>query len=277
MRTPTRRQYLSVNLLVDAGKPVNLGEWETHTIASLLKITLRELEPHPLLYPLIADQEVTSSLLALPDAERIGAVSNLLLSHRFSPRSVSVVRRVMLLLHKVLQHSSKNLMTANNLGIVFGPTLFVRDRSELMEAAHRLCSFMITNAPSIFDALDAAQAPGFEAPEDLPSERWTRARHVVVGTIQEQLQQHELLRQRSVPIVCISLRSPRASGTNADLSLLPDGSSWISSLADAVIQLNRQQSAALHEQPAASSAAATLPAEETSSVIQSVLRKLTFR
>jgi hypothetical protein len=232
-----------VCVCASTGQPVDPSEWDCHTYASLLKKVLRELPPFPLLRPLYQHVPLEQLMDLAVDA-RIEHIRTALVQY-VAKRALAVLKKVMLFLYIVQRAADKNRMTATNLGIVFGPTLFPLDSPHLMKVTQSLCSFMIEHASAIFNDLDPRQAV-----QVLPNDGvrwWKLTRDNAIATISHNLQAINGA-GTSVPVVCISLhaRKIEADGSvGADICSLPDGSSWASDLADVIIHLNEQQNSAI--------------------------------
>ncbi|KAF4620597.1 hypothetical protein D9613_000644 [Agrocybe pediades] len=101
----------------------DLCDWDRFndicSITSVLKTYFRSL-PDPLLTYDLHDQ-FTASIGIKDAASKFKTLSDLI--HKLPDAHYYTLRMLMLHLHRVLQRSDINLMTARNLGVVFGPTL----------------------------------------------------------------------------------------------------------------------------------------------------------
>ncbi|XP_028406785.1 rho GTPase-activating protein 24-like isoform X2 [Dendronephthya gigantea] len=114
-----------VTLLRDAfnkGKdPILPGDTDVHTVASILKMYLREL-PEPVIPfenfgPLIA----TIELYELHEEDALRKIGNQLAE--IPKTSFNLLKYLCRFLHEVHEHSFENKMTADNLALVFGPNI----------------------------------------------------------------------------------------------------------------------------------------------------------
>ncbi|KAG2135490.1 RhoGAP-domain-containing protein [Suillus clintonianus] len=122
------------------------------SVTSVLKTYFRQL-PVPLLtFDLHGD---FISAAGLKDA---GLKNQYLqeLINRLPSEHYHTLRLLVLHLHRVLEHSDKNLMNARNLGVVFGPTLMRSSDpgSEFSDMAGKalMIEWLVDNAPSIFQS-----------------------------------------------------------------------------------------------------------------------------
>jgi len=121
----------SLKKAYDKGEDVDLGIYEdVHAVAGVLKLFLREL-PEPLI--------PFSHYSAFLSAQRLNtefetwkkAIAPLL--HSLPTANRSVLSFLMPFLAKIAMHSSLNLMTHQNLAIVFGPNI-MRSEIETIES-----------------------------------------------------------------------------------------------------------------------------------------------
>jgi len=120
------------------------------SVASVLKTYFRSL-PVPLLTFDLHDHFMSAVQIREPATKNkslLDLVNKLPAEHYYT------LRRLMLHLHRVHERCEKNLMTARNLGVVFGPTL-MRSRdpgAEFSDMAGKALSveWFIENAPRIF-------------------------------------------------------------------------------------------------------------------------------
>ncbi|KDQ15273.1 hypothetical protein BOTBODRAFT_31930 [Botryobasidium botryosum FD-172 SS1] len=120
------------------------------SITSVLKNYFRAL-PDPLLTYALHDSFVAAASLREP-REKHAALSRLVLQ---LPREhYHTLRYLMLHLNRVSQRSEENLMTARNLGVVFGPTLMRSSNSgqEFADMAGKALTieWLIENSPDVF-------------------------------------------------------------------------------------------------------------------------------
>ncbi|THH15660.1 hypothetical protein EW146_g4855 [Bondarzewia mesenterica] len=123
------------------------------SITSVLKTYFRSL-PNPLLTYVLHDEFMNASTIrepSLKSAKYADLVSQLPTEHYYT------VRLLVLHLHRIYLRSDVNLMTARNLGVVFGPTL-MRSRdpgAEFSDMAGKALSveWLVEHAPEIFPPL----------------------------------------------------------------------------------------------------------------------------
>jgi len=100
-----------------------------HSVATLLKRFLREM-PEALI-PSMMQTKFMSILDIKNPEEKVKftkeLISQLPVAHRL------VFMYIMEYLHELSQHSSKNMMTANNIGIIFGPTVMKTEMSSFLD------------------------------------------------------------------------------------------------------------------------------------------------
>ncbi|TFK53665.1 RhoGAP-domain-containing protein [Heliocybe sulcata] len=120
------------------------------SVTSVLKSYFRQL-PDPLLTYSLHDEFVAAAGIRDPD-KRMETIADLL---DMLPREhYETLKTLMLHLHRIMEHSEVNLMTARNLGVVFGPTL-MRSRdagAEFSDMGAKAMSveWLVENAPIIF-------------------------------------------------------------------------------------------------------------------------------
>ncbi|XP_069762390.1 rho GTPase-activating protein 15 isoform X2 [Narcine bancroftii] len=103
-------------------------EWEDiHVVTGALKMFLREL-PEPL-FPFEAYEEFISCVKNIDHSQRLGNIKRLVDNLPQSNRDT--METLFRHFQKVLQHTGTNRMTAQGLGIVFGPTL-LRSESDAL-------------------------------------------------------------------------------------------------------------------------------------------------
>ncbi|KAG1890152.1 RhoGAP-domain-containing protein [Suillus subluteus] len=122
------------------------------SVTSVLKTYFRQL-PVPLLTYDLHGEFISAT--SLKDA---GLKTQYLqdLINRLPSEHYHTLRLLVLHLHRVLEHSDKNLMNARNLGVVFGPTLMRSSdpSSEFSDMAGKamMVEWLVDNAPSIFQS-----------------------------------------------------------------------------------------------------------------------------
>ena len=106
----------------DRGEYVDLAdEDDPHSVASLLKLFLRELGDPVLTFDSHdAFLQIQSSLASMDDAW-ITSIQNLL--NTLPIENKRVFKKIMDLAHEIVQHSDKNLMSSKNIAIVLAPNL----------------------------------------------------------------------------------------------------------------------------------------------------------
>ena len=120
--------------LYDEGKSVDFGKYSEHSISGVLKLWLREL-PEPLFtfecYDMcIATDGIEDESSRLK--QMITILNNLPLHH------YAVLEYLFRFLQKLASFSKENLMTTNNIAIVFAPNLLkpkVQDLGLIMQEA----------------------------------------------------------------------------------------------------------------------------------------------
>ncbi|KAI0298542.1 hypothetical protein BC826DRAFT_104830 [Russula brevipes] len=128
------------------------------SVTSVLKSYFRSL-PNPLLTFVLHDEFIYASSIQDPvhkSAKYADLVKQLPTEHYYT------LRVLMLHLHGIQEHHGENLMTARNLGVVFGPTL-MRSRNpgaEFADMAGKAMSieWLVENAPTIFPPLSLSTA-----------------------------------------------------------------------------------------------------------------------
>ncbi|KAH9998485.1 hypothetical protein BJV74DRAFT_883173 [Russula compacta] len=123
------------------------------SVTSVLKSYFRSL-PNPLLTFALHDEFITASSIQDPihkSTKYADLVKQLPTEHYYT------LRILMLHLYQIQEHRKENLMTARNLGVVFGPTL-MRSRNpgtEFSDMAGKALTieWLVENAPTIFPPL----------------------------------------------------------------------------------------------------------------------------
>ncbi|KAH9994024.1 Rho GTPase activation protein [Russula vinacea] len=120
-------------------------------ITSVLKTYFRSL-PNPLLTFALHDEFIFASSIQDPaqrSAKYADLVKQLPTEHYYTLRSI------MLHLHRIQEHHEENLMTARNLGVIFGRITLMRSRNpaaEFSDMAGKALTieWLVENAPTIF-------------------------------------------------------------------------------------------------------------------------------
>ncbi|KZT21386.1 RhoGAP-domain-containing protein [Neolentinus lepideus HHB14362 ss-1] len=120
------------------------------SVTSVLKSYFRQL-PDPLLTYSLHNEFVAAVGIRDPD-KKMEVIGELL--DRLPDEHYETLKMLMLHLHRIMEHSEVNLMTARNLGVVFGPTL-MRSRdagAEFSDMGAKAMSveWLVENAPVIF-------------------------------------------------------------------------------------------------------------------------------
>merc|ERR1740128_976040 len=102
--------------------------WESKTLASAVKQYLRDLSKPVLTYQLYS--AFMSAVKHENEELRVNEIK--LVVDKLPPANRELCRVIISHLHKVCQNSEKNLMTASNLGVCFGPTL-LRPKEETVQ------------------------------------------------------------------------------------------------------------------------------------------------
>nr|BAC33014.1 unnamed protein product [Mus musculus] len=128
------------------------AEWDDiHVVTGALKLFFREL-PQPLVPALLLPDFRDALELSEPE-QCLSKIQKLIDS---LPRpNHDTLKYILEHLCRVIAHSDKNRMTAHNLGIVFGPTLFRPEQEASDMAAHvfypgQLVQLMLNNFASLF-------------------------------------------------------------------------------------------------------------------------------
>ena len=143
--------------LFNAGKPVQFGAATSpHSVAGLLKAWLREL-PEPLLTYQMFDKWMkiaTKTISRNPEKASLDIKEYL---KELPPVNHAVLKELFVFLSKVVAHSGKNLMTAENVGVVIGPNILSKENQDaiasatIMPAAVQLAAFIAKNAETLFE------------------------------------------------------------------------------------------------------------------------------
>lgn len=119
-RSPNMRIFREIKDSFDNGDSVDLSTSDIHVSATLLKVFCRRL-PTPI-FPESLYQEFEPMRRIRSDNERNDFIRNEILSKIPSPEKM-ILAEIFHLLHEVSLHSNVNLMTSNNLAIVWAPNL----------------------------------------------------------------------------------------------------------------------------------------------------------
>ncbi|XP_041527559.1 rho GTPase-activating protein 9 isoform X2 [Microtus oregoni] len=128
------------------------AEWDDiHVITGALKLFLREL-PEPLMPPPLLPHFRDALELSEPD-QCLSEIKKLV--DLLPKPNRDTLQYILEHLCRVISHSDKNRMTAHNLGIVFGPTLFRPEQETSDMTAHvfypgQLIQLMLNNFASLF-------------------------------------------------------------------------------------------------------------------------------
>ncbi|KAM7328281.1 hypothetical protein ACRRTK_012373 [Alexandromys fortis] len=128
------------------------AEWDDiHVITGALKLFLREL-PEPLMPPPLLPHFRDALELSEPD-QCLSEIKKLV--DLLPKPNRDTLQYILEHLCRVIAHSDKNRMTAHNLGIVFGPTLFRPEQEPSDMTAHvfypgQLIQLMVNNFASLF-------------------------------------------------------------------------------------------------------------------------------
>ena len=121
-----------------------------HDIATLLKLYYREL-PSPLIPPCCLRNLLEASSTTNDFSPTVKTVLN----QHFPAQHLACLRLLLALLHRVVDHSDRNKMTARNLGVVLAPTLLRESDSEELglydiQSGVTLVQKLIEEAPNLF-------------------------------------------------------------------------------------------------------------------------------
>lgn len=140
----------------NAGEPVQFGEKTSpHSVAGLLKAWLREL-PEPLLTFQMFDvwmHVATKTILRTPD-KAVPSVKKKLA--QLPIINVAVLAELFRFLKRIADQSAKNLMTAENVGVVIGPNILSKENQDaltsamVMPAGISLAAYFVKNAEQLF-------------------------------------------------------------------------------------------------------------------------------
>lgn len=143
----------------NGGEPVEFvdGKSSPHDVAGLLKAWLREL-PEPLLTFALYDawMDVAQNKIDRGDDDHhtVERVAELL--QKLPEINRAVVTELFTFLRQVAKQSSKNLMTAENIGVVIGPNILSKENQDaltsaiVLPASISLTAFMVKHAAVLF-------------------------------------------------------------------------------------------------------------------------------
>ena len=132
-------------------------QWESKTLASAVKQYFRDLSK-----PLMTYQLYASFLEAVKKEEEASRLNEIYLVLQKLPRANREILKVLIRhLNKVSLKSDKNLMTASNLGVVFGPSL-LRPREETVASimdikfCNEVIASLIENCERFFSSAESS-------------------------------------------------------------------------------------------------------------------------
>jgi len=143
-------------LLKDYGS-VTLSKYDINDVASVLKMSLRDLSDPLLTFQLYEDFIETTEIDELES--RLSALSAVLTA--LPPRNLEVLRSLFGFLHKIQTFKQRNKMTSGNLALVIGPNLLRRqgnDLQQMMEDSGKVV-IVITTMIDHTDTLFEKQTP----------------------------------------------------------------------------------------------------------------------
>ncbi|XP_064074493.1 rho GTPase-activating protein Graf isoform X3 [Vanessa tameamea] len=141
-------------------------EWESKTLTSALKAYLRAL-PEPLL-----TRKLHRAFLAAAKcerrSERVSALHALV--HALPQPNYEMLRLVLAHLTKVVARSDRNLMTASNLAVCFGPTLLRAERETVASILElKFYNVLVESLLDNFGPVFALEPPPAPAPAPAPA------------------------------------------------------------------------------------------------------------
>ncbi|XP_052744576.1 rho GTPase-activating protein 10 isoform X2 [Bicyclus anynana] len=141
------------------------AEWESKTLASALKAYLRAL-PEPLL-----TRALHGAWLAAARGERAARARALhALVRALPPRPRDMLRLLLAHLARVARRADRNLMTAANLAVCFGPTLLRAERETVASILElKFYNVVVESLLDNFPAVFAAEPPPAEPPDAPPA------------------------------------------------------------------------------------------------------------
>ena len=153
--------------LAEGGDAADLSG-DVHAVGSLLKRYLRANPLPPAVYDACVAAAALSVGASQPDAVRAARLGGELA--KLSAPHLDTLRFMVRHLHRVVAHAGRNKMTAQNVAVVFGPTLLGRgegeggamDELKRMPEQVRLMQFLLVNRAAIF--AEPAERARFCAP-----------------------------------------------------------------------------------------------------------------
>jgi len=139
--------------VIDSGEVVDMKATDSmHNITGLLKLYFREL-PEPLLSFLLHDQFMQIAQCIDETSEKKHLKELSVLISQLPIENQTLLKELTLFLYEVSEHSKVNRMTADNLGIVFGPNLLRSNTEDIvttMMKAPGLYALIIKYAHELF-------------------------------------------------------------------------------------------------------------------------------
>ncbi|XP_055500146.1 oligophrenin-1-like isoform X1 [Leucoraja erinacea] len=164
-------QYFDLNHPGDVD--LQNSEWDIKTITSALKHYLRNLEEPVMTYKL--HKEILSASKSDNLDYRLGAIHSLV--YKLPEKNREVLDLIIKHLMNVCSHSKENLMTASNMGVIFGPTL-MRPQEDTVAAMMNIkfqnivVEILIEHYEKIFHSLpEDNAAPPIPPPRAAPRKR----------------------------------------------------------------------------------------------------------
>ncbi|XP_036789198.1 rho GTPase-activating protein 24 isoform X2 [Oncorhynchus mykiss] len=161
----------------DAGEKPSFDSTDVHTVASLLKLYLREL-PEPLV-PFSRYQEFLVCGKNISSERKQGLTELQHLLHELPVANFNLLNYICQFLNEVQSYSSSNKMSTQNLATVFGPNI-LRPKAEDPESiiggaavVQQLMSELIREHQCLFSReWGNVDAPGSSRPDSYPCHRW---------------------------------------------------------------------------------------------------------
>eukprot|EP00063_Salmo_salar_P010241 XP_013985076.1 PREDICTED: rho GTPase-activating protein 24-like isoform X2 [Salmo salar] len=161
----------------DAGEKPSFDSTDVHTVASLLKLYLREL-PEPLVpFSRYQDFLVCGKKISSERKQSLTELRHLL--HQLPVANFNLLNYICQFLNEVQSYSSSNKMSTQNLATVFGPNI-LRPKAEVPESiiegaavVQQLMSELIREHQCLFSREGGdIEAPGSSRPDSYPCQRW---------------------------------------------------------------------------------------------------------
>ncbi|XP_076836950.1 rho GTPase-activating protein 24 isoform X2 [Brachyhypopomus gauderio] len=159
----------------DAGEKPSFDSTDVHTVASLLKLYLREL-PEPLV-PFSRYQEFLLCGKKMPSDREQGLMELKNLLHELPVANFNLLKYICQFLNEVQSYSSTNKMSIQNLATVFGPNI-LRPKAEDPESiiggtavVQHLMSELIREHSKLFSRENLRSPPGTSVPTLAPTHR----------------------------------------------------------------------------------------------------------